>query len=304
MIISSPARAFSALKKIRQQEQAIISWPHNLHLSRLRAVKKNSGEHILNKAGRVVLRGYDDLHGPVKLYEAANEEHAVFIESVSRHRDLLHALPATHARQSCFIAAAWAEGKTLADSLRKGSREDLLSRLCRLQADIHTVRAADLPPPGFDYWQDLIRPRFVRAGALANKAGITSKAIDIFESAAIQDSKRLLHPDLTPVNIVIDNNDNFVVIDNELVTIGALPLIDVLNTAYSLRARLGLGAARAYIKSYLTLTDKNDLYREQKPALESFWAARMIGSAFVAGKTARMISFFDAYENGKILPDA
>lgn len=253
-------------------------------------VKMRAGGCVLNKAGRLVLKG--DLEGrPVKIYEAANSDHALFIQSVSLSSALVSIFPKVIAVYGPYLVTDW----ILAN---RDSRTLSATTLMELQKALFGASTAGAPEPGFDYWQDLIRPRFVRAADLLGKADLAQRVcgeIDVEWSA----SSYLMHPDLRSDNVVRDRGGLWRIIDNELMTVGGLPLLDICNTASSLPA----GERDFYVAA---MAEHLGIRQgRQRDIIGGAWLARLVSSCFFAGDVHRAADIVGRYERGdNILPFA
>jgi aminoglycoside phosphotransferase (APT) family kinase protein len=281
----------TALSKLRWDSSL---WPGSsqevcgLTFINLRPVRPVRHGSVLNKTGRLVLRG--ELDGrKVKIYEAANEHHARFIEALCAQKDLQGCFPATRSVHGRFLVADWVENRANS-SANPAALAALLQR-------IHRTPLADLPTVGFDYWHDLVKPRFVRAAELLGIARLAAEVIGRVSDAWNRSPHYLMHPDLTPANTTL-TDDQWQVIDNELLTIGGLPLFDVCNAAYPLRGQAAQDFASAYLAGGAV-----PIKAEDESVLIDAWLARILGSQFVAGNVALAAQTIRAYESRQnILP--
>jgi hypothetical protein len=265
-----------------QAPTARIQWPSGLQVDDLRPVRSGSSASAVNKAGRVAFRGMADGR-PVKVYEAANECHATFILHVSGLSDRW---PPLLGRFEHVVVAEW----TIGEAFDAGQ----LDRLAALQASLHRTPASTLPPPGFDYWTDYIRPRFLRAGSLL---GVDAHEIcEEGDEAWNAGPRVLMHPDLSPANVVVTDMGELKVIDNELLTTGSMPLVDVCNTARALPS----AAVPTYVAMYGKASASEVVANH---ALQSIWVARAVGASFVRGRVAEACELLRRYRAGdSILP--
>ena len=261
---------------------ARIQWPSGLEVDDLRPVRSGSSASAINKAGRVAFRGM--VAGrPVKVYEAANGRHAEFIRHVSGLSDRW---PPVLGRFGHVVVAEWITGEAF--------DEGQLDRLAALQASLHRTPVSTLPPPGFDYWTDYIRPRFLRAGSLL---GVDAQEICEHGDEAWNAGPRvLMHPDLSPANVVVTGRGELKVIDNELLTTGSMPLVDVCNTARALPA----AAVQTYVGMYRKASATEFVTTR---ALQSIWVAREVGASFIRGRVVQACELLRRYRAGdSILP--
>ena len=264
--------------------------PSILTCTNLWPVRRHSGSATaLSKAGRLVMRG--ELAGaPVKLFEAASADHARFIEAIWRHERLGDHLPRICLVEGPFVVAEWVTRAARGEP----SAEDLVA----LQLRLHRAPVAGLPQPGFDYWSDIVMPRFRRAAVLLREQELV-ESIETRVSAAWYGSpQRLMHPDLTPANLVLGGDRRWRIVDNELLAPGGLPLLDVCNTARALFPPEAQKYADLYFHEARVMPSREDI-----KILQDAWLARRVGGAFVAGDLLRAASMVRAFKSGlNILP--
>lgn len=262
-----------------------------LSLSNVRPVKPVIGDSALNKGGRLVLKGFLGSE-KVKVYEAYSPEHATFINAISRQSFNFFALPEVLDIENSFIATRWIKRKNLGAE-KIPSPETLIT----LILGIHSIPVAKTPAVSFDYWRDLIYPRFARASALL---GMEKVATEINEMvSAVWTSKSIvMHPDITPSNIVYDEKNRWCIIDNELLTVGGLPFLDICNMASALNKKRKQLLVECYFDRGGPKLTKIDV-----EALEAAWLARCAGAAFIRGEIERAQALFQSYSRGhSILP--
>lgn len=275
----------------------VIEWPGGLRFQNLRSVREGSRGDATNKAGRLVMRGDRDGQ-PVKVYEAFDPSHAEFIASVCGQQGLCDAFPPVLGVSGRFVAADWAAGLALQQRRGEAARRGAMSAMSVLQARIHAVSDSDIPACSFDYWRDFIRPRFLRVTEAVGESGLGQRVVDLVDDAWSGGPQVLLHPDLTLANVVIEGDENPVIIDNELLSIGGLPALDVFNTLRS----LGRADAGEYLEMYLDRSGASRAVFENDVA-QAAWLARTAGSDFVAGDLATACRRMDDYrERRNLLP--
>jgi hypothetical protein len=259
-------------------------------LTSLRPVTPVKDGKALNKAGRLVLCG--EWQGkPVKLYEAANVEHARFIQSVCAHRLLAGCFPRVQALHGRFVRVDWIDNRA-----RSAPPAAVLADLLRR---VHSVPVVDLSSAGFDYWHEHIRPRFVRAAQLLGIDSLAERVIAQVDIPWTTSPPFLMHPDLTPSNVVLDAQGNWEVIDNELLTVGGLPLFDICNAAYGAGAKGGQMVAEQYFAHQAGWEVTN----QDLTVLNAAWLARAVGASFVGGQLSAAKTLVERYRSGQnILP--
>jgi aminoglycoside phosphotransferase (APT) family kinase protein len=275
-------RIVTAASRKRQAGAAIVQWQGTMRLSNLRAVKDARGGNATNKAGRIVLRG-ESGGQPVKVYEAFNEEHAAFIGAVGALDPLRGMFPSILGQSGRFVAAAWLEGKSIRQAGLGSGARSVLRELVELQATLHSIPADSLPRCGFDYWRDLLRPRFMRAMELIGENQLAAQATATVDAGWDGRRRVLIHPDVTPVNVIRNPHGTLSIIDNELLATGGLPLVDLCNTVRA----MGRSYAAEYATMYLARMSTR-LAEDEAAQLEAMWFARCVGSDFVAGQIGTM----------------
>lgn len=268
------------------------AYVNDIRIERLKTAKPYPKGICHNKAGRIVLKGYVD-GKRAKLYEAANADHARFVEAVSCNKDIGCYFPTVHAAKEQWVMTQWVHGKRMRK--KDGKR---LAQMAQLLADLHHVSAASLPASHFDYWNNYLFPRFLKATALLKERKIAEDIQDAVGRKWIRNPV-VMHPDATWTNTVVDNNNRLMVIDNELLTTGGIPLLDICNQCHSLSPH----CARIVASAYLNLTAKRgESLSDDTPAiLNMAWLARLAGSAYVKGKIALVHTLVDQYKKGTCL---
>ncbi len=250
----------------------------------VRPVRRAIGGSVLNKAGRLVLRGRRG-DQDLKIYEAANPEHARFIQAASEHPDLEGLFPEVIDTHGAYVVSEWLLPG-------QGERSPPVTAIADLQQRLYAASVSILPNPGFDYWQDLIWPRFSRAADLLNKSKLADR-IDHVVSRVWRGSSFLVHPDITPANLVCDQAGRWRVIDNELLTLGGLPMLGSCSTALALRPN----ERDTYIAAVLARGPSGaDIGPD---ALRAAWLARCVSTFFFSGNVKRASEMVMRYEDGE-----
>lgn len=248
-----------------------------VRIRNVRPAKRLRAGIATNKAGRVVLTG-DGPSGPVKIFEAMSPEHAEFIHQYSGVSLDGYSFPPVIARCEQLLVCEWVSGKSLSHMSLGAS---VLEGLARAQAKLHDLGISGSSRPGFDYWEDIIAPRFLRASALLGKTEFARVAISKVRDWRIGVGPTLNHPDVSPAN-VIAVDDGYVIIDNELLYAGAGAFMDVLNTMRSLPE----ASRSTYLASYRR--QAGGVRFPEHDVLHAFWLAREAGAAFVAARVDRV----------------
>ncbi len=261
---------------------------NSLNIKDLQPVKSVRKISQFSKAGRLTQKGTLG-NRPIKLYEAENSEHARFIRHVSNCETLKNFFPDIVALSGRFIIAEWVVNKIVKPDLEV---------ICDIQVEIHKTFIKMLPISGYDYWANYIKPRFLRVVDIIDEPELVNDIISEIDKEWYGPAQFLMHPDVTIANIVCIKDGIWQIIDNELLTTGGVPLLDVCNTTYSMSPP----DAQKYFELYavrqgISISDIN------KRVLNGMWLARICGSEFAAGNLTKAKEFINRYkENGNIIP--
>ena len=236
-------------------------------LEDIRPIGNMRGSLVTNKAGRAVLRARYQGQG-VKLYEAFSADHARFIAAVSSA--LPDIFPAVLELRGAWVVAEWVEGAPLTG--------DIESQQAQTLRCIHALPLDDLPPAGFCYLRDFIVPRYQRAAALE---GTPCSLDDCLAAVArATDAQVVMHPDVSPDNLLRTPDGRVMCIDNELLCVGRMPLLDLCN---ALRPHSLDG--RSTLAGYWFADQPADPMALQR--LAQAWIMREAGAAFIGGDMQR-----------------
>ena len=87
-------------------------------------------------------------------------------------------------------------------------------------------------------------------------------------------------------------------IDNELLTVGGLPLLDLCNAAHCLDKQHAQTCADVYLE-----LSTSQISADEARTLEAAWLARRVGSAFVATDLPQASRLLAQYQSGEsVLP--
>jgi hypothetical protein len=281
-------RVFSRVRRFVERAPAPIDIQIQ-GLTQLEPVKPMANGHALNKAGRLVLKGL--LHGrPVKIYEAHNGTHASFIADIAQRAEANVVVHEVIEVRDALVIAEW---------VQEGSEQELdPAELADINWKFHCLPVKDRHSTGFDYWNDFILPRFRRAAAFLGE-GLFAQVAEQRVRVAWSRAPVVMHPDVTPVNIVRDLRGELEVIDNELLTAGGMPLLDVCNTAHSLPD----DARDIYTQRYAAISRCRPT-EEEFDTLNCAWLARKVGSAFVQGNIVKASNIISRYKRGDVVMPA
>lgn len=239
----------------------------------IRPIGNSQGSSIANKAGRIVLRARHKGQ-TVKIYEAFSPEHAQFILAVSAK--LPDLFPRVLEVRDAWIVTEWIEGQRLA--------EDIGYHQIKVLRRIHGVAVEGLPPAGFCYIKDFILPRCRRAMSLAApQEKINFRCLEIDNGTTCT---TVMHPDISPNNLVRTPEGEIKCIDNELLCFGSAPLLDFCNAVRNMPKDQRDEAA----KKWLSVSSTTSQMIENTAKL---WILREAGAAFTKGDfthSSRMIA--------------
>lgn len=190
------------------------------HLTDIRALSpERNGPYLRNKAGRAGVTA--TYHGrKTKAFQAHSPAHASFISAASAAApDIFPRVEGVFGR---WLVTEWVEGDQ--QSVTRDHCIDLLDTL-------HAMDLTSLPQPGFNYLEDFVLPRFVEAASLAGRLAHVQHHMDAVLSH--EAPLHLSHPDVSRANVVLRQGSS-VVIDNELLSVGKLPLLDACNAVKSM----------------------------------------------------------------------
>jgi aminoglycoside phosphotransferase (APT) family kinase protein len=217
----------------------------------------------------------------VKVYEAYSTAHAEFIAAATRVDVCSSFLPSVIRLEGPFVFSEWTEGKTARDTTPEA--------LANMLAAVHRVPVANLPACDFDYWHDLVEPRFLRTAAILGRSRLAQT--DVARVSEMWDARPgfLSHPDLTPHNIIQNSVGRRVVIDNEFLSIGRIPLLDLCNAVSTFSPRDRQRTFDVW-RDFGVAPSKDEL-----DVVSAAWMARTTGSAFVSGELSRAAGLIDLY---------
>ena len=247
----------------------------------VRPVKPPNAGIALNKAARLVLRGEIGARR-VKIYEAASAAHARFIAKVTASAGGPVRLAPIVEVAGRFVVAEWVEGTPLS---RSGVGREVLERLAGFQVGLGRIDAG--ASSGFDYWAEIIVPRFLRAAELVGRPDAADRAVATVRDWRSGAPATVNHPDVSLDNVVVNAAGDHVAIDNELLYHGPGAFMDVLNLLRSLPAE-----SRAdYLRAYAEAAGEGPL--PPPDVVRAFWFARQAGAAFVGGRIEPLAALFE-----------
>lgn len=237
-------------------------------LKDIRPIGNMRGNLITNKAGRAVLRARKRGR-TVKLYEAFSAKHAQFIAAVSA--SLPDLFPAVLELRGAWIVAEWVEGEPLTSG-------DIVEQQAHALRRIHALPLDGLPPTDFCYLRNFIFPRFQRVSALSGELCDLDDCLTRAESET--EARVVMHPDVSPDNLIRTAGGGIVCIDNELLCVGRMPILDLCN---AMRPN-PKGLRKMFAQHWFGTQRIEPLMLEQ---LAQAWIMREVGAAFIGGDMLR-----------------
>ncbi len=234
---------------------------------------------MMTKAGRVSMRGVWRGRG-VKLFECVSPTHASF---VSRLMSACSGFfPEVHGVHDSIVICEWVEGRPVSARQLAGTR----SYVAQLEDLISRLRAASPEVAGFDYVDDMIRPRFERCCATLGLEPFRDRVLaDWSVLSSVARGTSASHPDLTPANMIVAG-ERIKIVDNELLGVSRAPWFDEMNALFALGAE-GRRAAPALHALARPLLDLLRAGHEER--LMSAWLMRIAGTRFVAGDPSGVV---------------
>lgn len=269
-----------AARLLRRFKQKPLPGAVFADLQEVHAIGNMRGGLITNKAGRAVLRaryrGRD-----VKVYEAFSAQHARFISAVSAA--MPDVFPEVLELRGAWVIAEWVEGTPV--------RQSVELRQVEVLRRIHALSLEGLPPAGFCYLQDFIIPRYQRAAAIA---GISANGDELFaEAVRVTGTDVVMHPDVSPDNLLQAEDGRIICIDNELLCTGRMPMLDLCNAMRPLPQPVRDRMASIWFKAAV-------LSEAEISGLAQAWRMRDAGAAFISGDFQRCQAVLDRAGRGAV----
>ena len=241
----------------------------------------------VNKNNKIVYTyGINKIIG--KSSQVANNNHAIFIEEITKDSKLNKYFPKTKANLD-YIDAEWIEGNLL----NAKEWESVIKILFDIQ-DFNYVKKSS-----FDYVKDLVIPRFERLIPVMVNPQLYQEITSIIKNESAKYDQKISHPDLIPGN-VIRTQTGPVLIDNELMCYTRHHRVDFLNMMYHMPVELKPKLLQMFLME--NGIAESDFQCEIK-YLSAIWAARQAGSFLVKNEIQQALIILQRYVNSQeILP--
>jgi thiamine kinase-like enzyme len=222
----------------------------------------------------------------VKIFEANTEENANNIARIISLPEVMEFFPRLFFQKGNYLIVEWVEGICL-DKLIQSDRQMYIKKIYEFQVRLHQTKYQPTQPCTFDYIDYLIS-RYKKFGGpfIQDNPDIRDLPEKFAQFAPAEN--RLFHLDITPVNIVITQNDELKIIDNELLGYGPYYPFDFFNTYHSLQFVNGS-------QDYLELIQggsKEVIHwiQENEDLVMSIWNLRILGGSMQSSKSLRALT--------------
>jgi len=230
---------------------------------------------------------------PVKIYECYDESQALFIKEVSTNSPLTPYFPRCFMVIDKFLVAEWVRGEQV--TWKWASKDErLLHEIAKMQALIHTS-AIETPQITRCYYADFLRRRLAKFKGVFPIDEAMQKIYATFEEGTIPSEDRISHPDVTAVNLILENGTGMLkIVDNELMTQNTYYLFDLFNTHFSFGKQKNQLAQR-YLSYYLQSGGNLTSLVEHERFFGAMWHLRLIGSNLQSGDLQSAFKLAKAY---------
>jgi len=230
----------------------------------------------------------------VKVYECRSVKHAKFIEELSNDERISQYLPKCLFRKNEFVIVEWVEGRMV--TWKEISQEQkLMSQMSNIHSSFHSL-STEYWPAEKCYLLDYFENRFNRFRSVLPVDEFVDRIFSIFNEKTPTVTESLSHPDITPVNVIVDRvSGEMKVIDNDLFTQSSYYLIDIFTTYRS----IGIDRPNDILKKYLSL------YIEQGGELwplvdfedffQALWCYRVVGTCLQEGNIQQALDTVDSF---------
>ncbi|WP_018948063.1 phosphotransferase [Thioalkalivibrio sp. ALMg11] len=246
---------------------------------------------ILNYHGRLSLRAEASGHA-FKIAECESVEGALLAEQALEAAYARGGpVPRLIARTGGVIVCEWVEGPSC-KSLPAAQQSEVV---LECQAALWNIAAPDLrAPPRYVHLEsllarlELVGPRVLPGttiqGIVDRLRACLPEAVDV----------HLIHPDLTPANIVV-TDDGPVIIDNEVISVGAGCEFDVWNSGEALFGFRNPSAIKEYVDAFHRRCPMPSLYSHQ-PVWDDFRVLRKGLKSLTKGRRLKARRLFRKLE--------
>ena len=228
-----------------------------------------SGVHVLNHHGLLSLR-----------VDGAAQRYKVFeCESRSRARLAATALelvaaasgpvPGLVGRSGAVLATEWVEGMPCSHEPSDAQKGWLLQ--CQL-ALAQTAVPADAESGGYVHLESLVSRLRERGALVLGRSRVETVVTRLWEMLPPQGEPHIIHPDLTPANVVLTDGGPFI-IDNEAIAVAHGREFDVWNTGEALYGRRSTTQIESYVAAFAEHFPLPGLY-EYRTAWDRFRVMR------------------------------
>lgn len=194
-----------------------------------------------------------------KIAECESVERAMLAETaINAVRAAGGPIPNLHLRDGAVLVADWGEGVPCKNESVGRQRDVLLA----CQYALQKVPIPDVEPR-FLQMETLIRRFREKGPSIINAERIEAMVAHLWEQLPSPDAPRVLHPDLTPANIVL-GVDGPLIIDNEAMAVGCGHEFDVWNSGEALCGHRKHACIQSYVADFNTQCPSERLLSHQE----------------------------------------
>lgn len=259
---------------------------------------QRSNSDTLGKVGMLSWTGEMD-GSLVKVYECRSEAQAKFIEELSLDVRVAKYLPRCHHRKNEFLVVEWVEGKSVSwKALRENS--DLMKKMSGVHADMHSIHI-DYWPNEKCYFFDYLESRYDRFKNVLPLDNFAAKVFHLLSDEMSNVKASLSHPDITPVNVVVDNlSGEMKVIDNDLFTHNTYYLIDIFIVHRSIGSVQTLETLKQYLLHYVKQGGDLSPLVDYEDFFNALWTYRVVGTCLQEDKIQQGLDIADHFLQGSL----
>jgi len=233
----------------------------------------------------------------VKIYECRSVGHAEFIENLSRDERINKFLPTCHFRREEFLMVDWVDGESVCWGDLIGDPK-LMDQMTEVHNAFHSI-SAEYWPEEKCYFFDYLENRFNRFRSVLPLDEFVNLTLNILKADLPKGNIRLSHPDVTPVNVIIDTTGAFKAIDNDLITQNSYYLVDLFTTHRSMR-ELPTSILLDYLKSYCINGGNLEPLIVNETFFNALWTYRLVGTSLQEGFVQQALDIANDFVKGDL----
>jgi hypothetical protein len=281
-----------------QHSHAVNNFDVNgMQISNLRLLQRKNSD-TLGKVGMLSWVG-EMGDSQVKIYECRSESQARFIEALSNDERVARYLPRCYARERAFLMVEWVDGSSVSwSSLTNDSK--LMDQMAAIHASFHQLNI-DYWPDEKCYFFDYLESRFERFRNVLPLDHFVDKVFSVLKDDLPKTEARLSHPDITPVNVVVDDSTGTLkAIDNDLFTHTHYFLIDLFIVHRSIGAENVAGIMKEYLSHYKKNGGNLEMLLQHEAFFNALWTYRVVGTLLQENKVQDALNVAQYYLEDKM----